>query len=116
VAAVAADIVRALQLTAVAAFTEGFDPQRIMRTAHAATAGRYFSLGDSHGGTNSSNNTFVHAARPKTIDAVILEGRPYGKEGLRTSSSRCAHSLACNGGKAGAIAENSRVATRLAAP
>jgi hypothetical protein len=52
-AAVATDIVRALQLAAIATFTEGFDLQRIVRATHAATRGRYFSLGDSHGGTNS---------------------------------------------------------------
>jgi hypothetical protein len=56
VAAVTADVVGALQLTAVRAFTEGFDLQRIVRTTHAATGRRYFSLGDSHGGTISSNN------------------------------------------------------------
>jgi hypothetical protein len=53
-AAVSADIVRALQFTAVGAFTEGFNRQRIVRTAIATTMRGYFSLGDSHGGTNSS--------------------------------------------------------------
>jgi hypothetical protein len=52
-AAVAADVMRTLELTAIAAFTEGFDLQRIVRTAVATTMRGYFSLGDSHGGTNS---------------------------------------------------------------
>ena len=71
VAAVAADVVRALQLTAVAAFMECFNLECVMRTTHATTGRRYFSLGDSHGGTNSSNNTCVRAT-----GAMILEGRP----------------------------------------
>jgi hypothetical protein len=110
-AAVAADVVRTLQFATVRAFVECFDLERIVRATHAATGRRYFSLGDSHGGTNSSNNTCVRAT-----GAMILEGRPYGKDGLRTSLRKCGHSLASSGGKAGAIAENSRVASSLAAP
>ena len=60
-------------------------------------------------------NTSVRVIGPKAIDAVILEGRPYGKEGWRTSAGKCVHSLATTGGKAGAIAQNSHVATRVAA-
>jgi hypothetical protein len=56
VAAVAADVVRALQLSAVRAFVERLDLEGIVRTTHAATGRRYFSLGDSHGRTISSNN------------------------------------------------------------
>jgi hypothetical protein len=48
-----AQVVRALQLTAVAALVEGFDLQGIVRTANAPAMRRYFSLGDSHCGTCS---------------------------------------------------------------
>jgi hypothetical protein len=48
-----AQVVRALQLAAVAAFVEGFDLQGIVRTANAPAMRRYFSLGDSHCGTCS---------------------------------------------------------------
>ncbi len=48
-----AQIVRTLQLTAVGAFVECFDLQRIMRPAIAAAMRRYFSLRDSHCGTCS---------------------------------------------------------------
>jgi hypothetical protein len=61
-------------------------------------------------------NTFVRAAGTVLVEGVILDGRPYGKEVARTSESRCVHSLASNGGKARAIAENSSVASGLAAP
>jgi hypothetical protein len=61
-------------------------------------------------------NTFARAAGTVLVEGVILEGRHYGKESARTSKSRCVHSLASNGGKARVIAENSRVASRLAAP
>jgi len=66
-----AKVVRAFQLTAVGAFVECFDLQRIMSPAIAAAVGRYFSLWDSHGGTNSSNK-YV-SLRRLTRD---LESRP----------------------------------------
>ena len=56
-AAVRAQIVRTLQLTAVRTLVMSFDLQRIMRTAITTTVGRYFSLGDSHSGTCSSNKS-----------------------------------------------------------
>tara|TARA_B100000378_G_scaffold91640_1_gene72389 strand:- start:381 stop:731 length:351 start_codon:yes stop_codon:yes gene_type:complete len=56
VAAVRAQIVRTLEFTAVRALVMRFNLERIMRTAIAATVGRYFPLGDGHGGTCSSNN------------------------------------------------------------
>lgn len=87
-AAVAADVVRALQLAAIRAFMEGFDLQGIVRTTHATTGRRYFSLGDSHGGTISSNNC-AFAPPPLVLRApAILEGRPYGKEQARTSNKQ----------------------------
>jgi hypothetical protein len=54
-AAVRAQIVRTLQFAAVRALVMSFDLERIMRTAVAAAVGRYFPLGDGHGGTFSSN-------------------------------------------------------------
>jgi uncharacterized protein len=46
-----AQIVRALEFTAVRAFLEGLDAQRVVAAAHTATGGRSFPLGDSHVGT-----------------------------------------------------------------
>ena len=50
-AAGVAQIVRALQFTAVRAFLERFDAQSVVAAAHAATGRRSFPLGDSHVGT-----------------------------------------------------------------
>jgi hypothetical protein len=58
VAAGVAEVVRALQFAAVAAFVEGFDLQRVVATAHAPAGGRRFSLGDSHFGTCSCKYDF----------------------------------------------------------
>ena len=63
--------------------------------------------------TRCSQSVVMSATGPAS---AILDGRPYAKEVARTSESRCVHSLASKGGKAGAIAENSSVASRLAAP
>jgi hypothetical protein len=52
-----AQIVRALELTTIGAFVECFSLQRIMCAAIATAMGRYFSLGDSHLGTCSSNKS-----------------------------------------------------------
>jgi hypothetical protein len=46
-----AQIVGAFKLTTIVTLMESFHFQRIVCTAIAATVGRYFSLGDSHGGT-----------------------------------------------------------------
>ena len=56
ISAVRAQIVRALEFAAVRALMMGLDLERIMCTAIAAAVGRYFPLGDGHGGTCSSNN------------------------------------------------------------
>jgi hypothetical protein len=48
-----AQVVRPLELAAIAALVEGFDLQGIVRTANAPAMRRYFSLGDSHCGTCS---------------------------------------------------------------
>jgi hypothetical protein len=50
-AAGVAQIVRALQFTAVRAFLERFDAQRVMAATHATAGRRCFPLGDSHVGT-----------------------------------------------------------------
>jgi hypothetical protein len=84
----AADVVRALEFAAIAALTEGFHLQRIVRATHAATGRRYFSLGDSHGGTISSNKYICCRRRHCAGEGVILEGRPYGKDGARTSGEQ----------------------------
>ena len=52
-----AQIVRTLEFTAVRALVMSFDLERIVCTAIAATVGRYFPLGDGHGGTCSSINS-----------------------------------------------------------
>jgi hypothetical protein len=49
---------RALELTAIAALVEGFDLQRIVRTANAPAMRRYFSFWDSHSGTCSLDLEF----------------------------------------------------------
>jgi hypothetical protein len=49
----AAQVVRALELTAVATLVEGFDLQGIVRAAVAPAMRRYFSFWDSHCGTYS---------------------------------------------------------------
>lgn len=46
---------------------------------------------------------------------MILEGRPYGKDYMRTSGKPMRKFLGQEGGKARAIPENSRVATRVSA-
>jgi len=51
VAAMRAQIVGALKLSAIAALVECFHFQRIVRAAVTTAMRRYFSLGDSHGGT-----------------------------------------------------------------
>jgi hypothetical protein len=56
IAAVRAQVVRTLQFATVRALVMSFDLERIMRTTVAAAVGRYFSLGDGHLGTCSSNN------------------------------------------------------------
>jgi hypothetical protein len=53
VAASVAQIVRALELTTIAAFVECFHFQRIMAAAHAPAGRRGFSFWDSHSGTCS---------------------------------------------------------------
>ena len=52
-AAGVAQIVRTLQLTAIRAFLEGVDRQRVVAAAHVALRGRSLSLGDGHVGTCS---------------------------------------------------------------
>jgi hypothetical protein len=47
----AAHIVGTLEFTAVGAFLERFDAQRIVATAHTALGGGRFPFGDSHIGT-----------------------------------------------------------------
>ena len=54
--AVRAKVVRTLEFTAVRALVVSFDLERIVRTTVAAAVGRYFPLGDGHGGTCASNN------------------------------------------------------------
>jgi hypothetical protein len=49
-----AQIMRALELAAIATFVERFDLQRIMAAAHAPAGRASFSLRDSHFGTCSS--------------------------------------------------------------
>ena len=56
ISAMRAQVVRPLEFAAVRALVMSFDLERIMRAAIAATVGRYFPLGDGHGGTCSSNN------------------------------------------------------------
>jgi len=57
VAAMRAQIVRPLELTTVRTLVMSFDLQRIVCAAITTAVGRYFSLGDSHGGTCSSNKS-----------------------------------------------------------
>jgi hypothetical protein len=52
-AALATKVVRALELTAIRAFLEGRDRQRMVAATHIPLRRRGFSLGDSHFGTCS---------------------------------------------------------------
>ena len=56
ISAMRAQVVRPLEFAAVRALVMSFDLERIVCTAITATVGRYFPLGDGHGGTCSSNN------------------------------------------------------------
>jgi hypothetical protein len=60
-------IVRTLEFAAIGAFVKRFDFKRIVRPAVATAMGRYFSLWDSHDGTNSLRQMRVFAP----IDATF---------------------------------------------
>ncbi|NIJ17501.1 hypothetical protein FHS54_002490 [Sphingobium vermicomposti] len=89
VAAGLAQIVRALEFTAIRAFLERFDAQRIMAAAHA-TAGRgSFPLWDSHVGTLFRNYLVVQPA------SIRRETTPQAPQthAARVIAKPCAYSL-----------------------
>jgi hypothetical protein len=55
VSAMAADVVRALELAAIAAFSMGFGPQSQMAAAHAGTRRGGFTFRNSHDGSLANN-------------------------------------------------------------
>jgi hypothetical protein len=70
-----AQMMRPLELAAIAALVEGFDLQRVVRAAVTAAVRRCFSLGDSHCGTCSLNSSEILAdpgPAPGPREAAVL--------------------------------------------